>query len=50
MDKDKKDKLERKLEKREVSLYELLQEEIAIEWFRKGHPAFLAMLDSQSFG
>jgi hypothetical protein len=30
-------------------LYEALQDDIAIDWFRSLHPAFLAMLDSKGF-
>jgi hypothetical protein len=52
MDKDLKkekiEKLEKKLENRQFTLYEVLQEEIAVDWFKMGHPAFLAMLHSQS--
>ena len=29
-------------------MFEALQEDIAVDWFRSGHPAFLSMLTPQA--
>jgi len=47
-DKDKLLKLEKKLEQRKLSIYEALQEEVALEWFKTNNPAFMSMLTADN--
>jgi len=44
MDKERIAKLEKKLEQRKLTVYEALQEDVAVEWLKTSNPAFLSML------
>lgn len=44
IDKEKTNKLEKKLEQRKLSIFEALQEEVSIDWLKASNPAFLSLL------
>jgi hypothetical protein len=47
-DKEKVSKLEKKLEQRKLTIYEAIQEELALEWLKTSNPAFLSMLTPEA--
>ncbi len=37
--------MEKKLQNRDITIYEILQEDIAVDWYKGKKPGFIAMLD-----